>query len=247
MPMSERQQRTDWTQEWGPLIAATAEKQLCAGSADSGTPDVQSGGGGARPTSALFDSEWRRACRVVAVDDRTVVAPMIRHHYLGKWPGVVLLTLAMVRDGDLLGVVVFAAPPRETEKRYGGTTWELARLWVDDSVPRNAESWLLARAAAHVRRNHPAVIMLVSYADPSKGHEGTIYRAAGWRADGWTDQGRLVPRCDYVDSTGKHYSRRAHVPDGVKVRRVARQPKYRFKLRLRTAPALLSNTEGGGQ
>lgn len=224
---------TEWTREWGPLIADIAAK-LCAGSADSGTPDDQSGGGGTRPTSALFDRSWRQSCRVAEMDDATA-APMIKQHYLGKWPAVVLLTLGMWRDDEPLGVVVFAAPPRETLKRYSGNVWELARLWIDDRVPRNAESWLLAQAARYVRRRRPEVELLVSYADPSRGHQGAIYRAAGWRADGWTDQGRLAPRCDYVDATGKHYSRRNHIPNGVAFWRVARQPKYRFKLRLRTA------------
>jgi hypothetical protein len=197
--------------------------EVCARSADSGTPAFQAGGGGAHPTLALFDGSWRRSCRIAVIDDATATS-MILQHYLGKWPAVVLLTLGMWRDEQPLGVVVFAAPPRETMKRYGGNVWELARLWIADEVPRNAESWLLAQAARYVRRRRPEVEVLVSYADPSRGHQGGIYRAAGWRADGWT-----------VDATGKRYSRRNHIPNGVAFWRVARQPKYRFFLRLRAS------------
>lgn len=48
-----------------------------------------------------------------------------------------------------------------------------------------------------IRRQFPEVVMLVSYSDPES-HEGTIYRATGWKADGesrrsgvmWHNRGR---------------------------------------------------------
>jgi hypothetical protein len=137
------------------------------------------------------------------------------------------------RDADLFGVIVFALPPRETSKRYGGETWELARLWVDDSLPQNTETWMIARAVRYVRQNHSTVKVLVSYADPSAGHAGIIYKAANWVCDGRTDQERKTPRFDYADAaTGKRYSRRGHVPPGVEIKRIARVSKHRFVYRL---------------
>ena len=158
---------------------------------------------------------------------------MIRRHYIGRWPGVCVLTLGLRRSGVLLGVIVFALPPRETMKRYGGETWELARLWIDDSVPKNAETYVIGRAVRYIQRHRPEVAALVSYADPSVGHAGTIYKAANWTADGRTDQERKTPRFDYADAaTGKRYSRRGHVPEGVTIQRVPRVSKHRFVYRL---------------
>jgi len=68
----------------------------------------------------------------------------------------------MWRGPFIVGVIVFALPPRETMQRYG----------VDIKF---------------IRSNHPQVDALVSYADPSAGHSGTIYRAANWESDGHTD------------------------------------------------------------
>jgi hypothetical protein len=69
----------------------------------------------------------------------------------------------------------------------------------------------------------------VSYADPSVGHVGTVYKASNWMADGRTDDERKSPRCDYVDAnTGKKYSRKSHIPAGAKVQRVPRVSKFRF-------------------
>jgi hypothetical protein len=107
-----------------------------------------------------------------------------------------------------VGVIVFALPPRETITHYGGTTWELARLWIDDSMPRNSESWFVGQAVRHVRKTHREAKCLVSYADPSRGHQGHIYRAASWKFDGDT-----AGHTDYVVN-GKKYARRSHVPGG---------------------------------
>jgi len=164
------------------------------------------------------------------------VDAMIKAHYLGKWPGVCVLVLALKREQELLGTVVFALPPRETSKRYGGVTWELARLWLHDAVPQNGETYLMARAVRYIRRNHPAVKVLVSYADPSVGHAGTIYKAANWQSDGRTDQERKTPRFDYADAvSGKRYSRRGHVPAGVTIKRIPRVSKWRFIYRMGVA------------
>jgi hypothetical protein len=159
---------------------------------------------------------------------------MIRRHYIGKWPGVCVLILALERAGVAIGVIVFALPPRETSKRYGGETWELARLWLDDTVPQNAETYFIARAVRYIRQHHKSVEMLVSYADPTAGHAGTIYKAANWIADGRTDQDRKTPRFDYADAeTGKRYSRRGHVPAGTVIKRIPRTSKHRFIYRLK--------------
>jgi hypothetical protein len=185
-----------------------------------------------KPDGPTFDGAWRAACAVDRVE-RSDVDAMIRQHYIGKWPGVCVLILAMTRDGEFLGTVVFALPPRETSKRYGGETWELARLWLHDSVPKNAETWLISKSVKYIRKNRPEVKVLVSYADPSAGHAGTIYKAANWIADGRTDQERKTPRFDYACAkTGKRYSRRGHVPDSVEIVRIARVSKHRFIYRL---------------
>jgi hypothetical protein len=157
---------------------------------------------------------------------------MIRRHYLGCWPGVTVATLGLYRDEEPVGVIVFSLPPPETFVRYGGETWELGRLWVRDEEPRNTESWFIARAVRYVKRFHRQVVALVSYADPSVGHEGVIYQASNWISDGRTDQERTTPRFDY-EVDGKRFSRRAHVPSGATALRVPRVSKHRYWLPLK--------------
>ncbi len=172
---------------------------------------------------------------------RAAVDHLVKAHYLHKWPGVVTMTIALMDRSTPIGAIVFALPPRETSTRYGGLlVWELARLFVVDGTPKNTESWFISRAVCLVRKERPDVNLLISYADPSVGHRGTIYRAANWIDDGKTDQERKTARFDYEGeaqvtatlfgevSSAAHYSRRAHVPEGVAIKRVARTSKPRF-------------------
>ena len=176
-----------------------------------------------------FDRTYRLACAVRPVSIKTVDC-FLSQHYLHKRPGVCTLVLGLfMNDAVLFGTVVFALPPRETNVRYGGCTWELARLYLADTVPCNAESWAIGRSLRYIRQHHPTVRFIVSYADPSAGHIGTIYKASNFRADGRTDDDRKTPRFDYVDATsGKVYSRRAHVPSCVVIVRKPRVSKFRF-------------------
>ena len=177
-----------------------------------------------------FDAQWRAACTVAHVSAETL-HDMVRAHYLHKYPAFQTCSLGMFHGPFVVGMVVFSEAPRETSKRYGGLSWELARLWVRDDVPLNGESWLISKAVKHVRMAHPEVKFLVSYADPSAGHTGLIYKAANWTQDGRTDQERKKPRNDMLDpETGRKYSRWSRAPEGaIKVPRVSKN-RYVYNL-----------------
>jgi hypothetical protein len=84
-------------------------------------------------------------------------------------------------SNDIKGVVMYGMPPSpplckgvcgEDERK---NVIELNRLWISDEVGKNAETWLIANSMKCV--NHE---IIVSYADPSAGHLGTIYQAGNW-------------------------------------------------------------------
>lgn len=181
-------------------------------------------------SSEVFDSEWRK-CSAIKKCSVTELDEYIRAHYLGKRPAIVMLALKMTVRKDAVGMVIYAMPPREADMRYGGKTWELARLYLLDEIPRNAETWLIGQSVRYIKRNHREVKYLLSYADPSAGHRGTIYQAANWKADGRTDDERKSPRCDYYDNrTGQKYGRRGNMPVGAVIVRKPRVSKWRYVL-----------------
>ncbi len=188
-----------------------------------------------KPTVEVFDSAWRARCTVVPCSVRDV-DKFLKAHYLKKRPGVCVLAMMMLEDVFAVGAIVYALPPPETAIRYKGVTWEMARLFISDRVPQNGESWLISQSVKYIKKNHRDVISLVTYADPSQGHMGTVYRASNWVPDGQTDEGRSTPRFDLRDRvTGKLYGRRSHVPAGADTVRAPRVSKHRFIYRMFTA------------
>jgi len=178
-----------------------------------------------------FDRGWRERTTVEPCEKADIDACVREGHYLHKWPAVVVGRFAIRLDGAVVGCIVFALPPKQTFKRYGGLTWELARVWLDDCMPSNTETYCVAKALRWIRKNRKDVLAVVSYADPSVGHHGGIYVAGNWERDGMTDDERKSPRCDYM-AGGVRYQRKSHVPAGLAIERVPRVSKHRFVMRL---------------
>lgn len=157
-----------------------------------------------------FDSAYRNASSIRPVPVKEC-DEFIKAHYLERRPAIVHLCLVAEFTGpEAFGCVVYSAPPAEARKRYHrrgvvktdkSVIWELARLYLLDWVPRNAETWLIGRSIRHIKQHHPDVECLVSYADlERRNHTGAIYRASNWTADGYTDDDRKKPRNDIFDT-----------------------------------------------
>lgn len=99
-------------------------------------------------------------------------------------------------DGCRVGLCLYGPFSRlQAQKKYIGCL-ELTRLWVDDAVPKNGESFLIGRSLRWLKRQND-VVGVVSYADPNVGHSGVIYRAANFIEDGMTSRSY-----HYVDTNG---------------------------------------------
>jgi hypothetical protein len=108
-------------------------------------------------------------------------------------------------DDILKGVLTVGKPCSSTVcsgvcgPERSSDVYELNRLWLDDTLPRNGESrfigWCL-RWFAH----HCAGLILVSYADTGQNHIGTVYQATNWLYTGMSAkfkdkiEGRVIER-----------------------------------------------------
>lgn len=130
-------------------------------------------------------------------------------HYMHRKPKV-SYSFGLYVAGRLAGICVFGVPASH-ELRKGACPshpeWviEFNRLWVDDVMPRNTESWFVSRCLAAL----PPYIV-VSYADTAQGHLGYIYRALNFKYAGWTDMERKTPRFDYMPHTPGVHTRDAY-------------------------------------
>lgn len=148
-----------------------------------------------------------------------------REHYMHRKP-VVSHAFGLYEEENLAGVCVFGTPASR-HLQVGvlpdepGRVTELNRLWVHDRMPKNTESWFVARCLKEM----PSKVV-VSYADTAAGHLGYLYRALNFRYAGWTDMERKTPRYDYIPHGDGAHTREAF-RSGYKDR-VRRRPKVRY-------------------
>lgn len=154
--------------------------------------------------SRLRRADWTiRPC-----SQREAVDLITRGHYAGGAPNTSVARHALVHrdDPDILrGVALWLPPTRRAAESVDRANprgvLALSRLCVEDDVPWNGASFLLARSMRALdRATWPT---LLTYADTRHGHTGAIYLATGWEYLG------LVPGSDaWVDANGVQRGRK---------------------------------------
>lgn len=139
---------------------------------------------------------------------------------------------------NLNGVVAFANPCSEAvrESVFGPEfkegVIELHRLFTEDFLPKNTESWFVSRAIKELCKEKPRIKAVISYADSTEGHIGYIYQALNFQFSGSTvnkvffrdEEGRLRhPRQSGVNISPEEAEKRGWISE-------KRQGKFRYIL-----------------
>ena len=133
------------------------------------------------------------------------------NHYLQCAPPGFGFILEFYERGYLVGAHIWGRP--QAVRMYNADkVLQLYRVFFCDETERCVESQALAMARKHIRIWIPQMRLVLSYSDPSVGHEGTIYEA-----DGWCDLGLTRERNDYGFQTHKGRERtKQHVTPKVR-------------------------------
>lgn len=163
--------------------------------------------------------------RVEPIDSKTAASAVIKNHYLHRRPPI-SHAFGLFHGLKLVGVVTYGTPPSRHLQMGAfpsdpGMVIELNRLWVDDAMPANSESWFVSRT---LKLLPPRIV--VSYADTAHGHVGYVYRALNFHYAGWTDMDRKTPRYDYIAKDPTKHTRESS-RSGVAYR-VRRLPKVKY-------------------
>lgn len=109
-----------------------------------------------------------------------------KHHYSGKVVQNSNLHFGAFLDGNLHGVLSYG-PSLDKSKTIGlvkDTGWyeflELNRMAFDDYLPRNSESYCIAKTLKLIKKNAPQIKWIISFADGCQCGDGTIYRASNF-------------------------------------------------------------------
>ena len=205
---------------------------MSAGSVAAARPEIRRAGGGATPTPALH------ALRVMPIHIRLAKKLLVRYHYLHSLPGGTRLAFGVFVGQRLLGAVTLGAGPKQAHSLVDGADPDdcatLTRLWLSDELPANSESRVLGVVIKALKHN-TALKFLVTYADPSQGHLGTIYQATNWL---YTGPSEAMPLYDIGDGVARHsrslshaygtHSVRHFAQHGVDVKLVPQSPKHRY-------------------
>jgi GNAT superfamily N-acetyltransferase len=127
---------------------------------------------------------------------------MNSHHYagFGRSPKA---GVRFSLNGEAIGFVKFATVVRPGVATSMGLrtdeVLELDRFCIrPDAHAKNLASRMMSMAIREVRRSHPWVRTIVSFADSAQDHSGGIYRASNWE-----EVGRTAPSYVYLDSAGE--------------------------------------------
>ena len=202
-----------------------------AGVHGSTTPH-QGVGPGSNPRAALHQP------RISPIPFRVAKSIVEREHYLHSMPGGSQIPLGVFQGPRLRGVVILGAGPSNAHRLVRDATMNdctaLTRFWQDDDLPYNSESRVLSVVFRYLKR-YTTLKFLVTYADPSVGHFGTIYQATNWlytglsQATAMLDLGDGKPR--HSRSVGHHFGthNKPHFEShGLTVTRVEQSAKHRY-------------------
>lgn len=122
--------------------------------------------------------------KVVVSNITKKIKRIIRYeHYLGTIPPHKIILIAEV-NGIIAGIAIFG---QGANKNIPKDCWELTRLCVPYYVVRPFTIKFLNMCIDYIKENHPEIKELISFADPNVGHDGAIYRMAGWKKEGYTN------------------------------------------------------------
>ncbi len=138
-------------------------------------------------------------CELRVISSQQAEEFLLSYHYQGSGRSGTT-TIGAFNNGNLIAVCVFTSISRmemaEKQSLSYDVIRELSRFCIHPSYQtKNFATWFLAKSRKLLCKNEPKIKLLISFADPNFGHNGTIYKADNWIYDGETS-----PSYWYVNS-----------------------------------------------
>ena len=134
--------------------------------------------------------------------DKVAMAEFVKqHHYSSVMPRITRCAYGGFKEADLKAAVSFGfgSRPLHTIRAMFPTLstpdyLEVGKLCLDDTEPKNSESWFLSRTFKILAKHQPLTKLVFSWADGMWGKPGYIYQASNFLYGGfiWTDSYRMA-------------------------------------------------------
>ena len=123
--------------------------------------------------------------RIVVCEKKQADEIIIANHYSHKATKNSFLSFLVYYRGVVAGAlqVGYGIKPRSKGTLNPDEVREFDRMWLSDDMPKYSETITLSLLHHYLRKVHPEIKYLISYADNSSdvGNEGTIYKAANYK------------------------------------------------------------------
>lgn len=165
---------------------------------------------------------------VKQVSYQEAIKMVVEKHYLHRKCSISYAYGLFEKDTDtMVGIVTYGQPPSRglqesiCGKEEASNVVELNRLYIDDTTPRNAESFLISRSLKEVPYD-----IIVSFADANMKHVGYVYQATNFMYTG-----KSKNNYKYVDKYGNdfHFRKLGHMRKGMDISQIDNQ--YLIKVR----------------
>lgn len=172
------------------------------------------------PTTYSFDDF------AVEKTSKNVAREFIKEHHYSSGCGNAIMSWGLYNEptAELLGCIAFQTPISENTRAsifedndgpaseeidecdcehidethgYRAHVTELHRMAIVDYAPHNTATWFISRALDRLKEHKPKYWAVISMADTTEGHDGTVYQAAN--ADYY---GTAAQSTFYLDENG---------------------------------------------
>ncbi len=106
---------------------------------------------------------------------------MVKKHYLQGANKNINIHFGIFADGNMIGIAAYGPPtfPLIAKQLHlsSNEVYELRRFYTEENNIHNLESQALTLANEEIKQLKPILKVIVTYADPTQGHFGTLYQA----------------------------------------------------------------------
>jgi len=134
----------------------------------------------------------------VSICERNKISDFVEHwHYSKNVNGLTIDYCFKLEDeeGNLIGAMIYGKiAMANVWKKYADKEKdliELKRLCCIDNTPKNTESYFIGYTLRWLKKN-TEIKRVISYADTTYSHEGTIYKASNFKHHGMTATGKVI-------------------------------------------------------
>lgn len=124
-----------------------------------------------------------KSLKIVVCDKKEADAIIIKHHYSHKATKNSFLSFLVYYNGNVEGAlqIGYGIRPKKKGNLNPDEVREFDRMYLTDVPPKFSETITLSLLHHYLRKVHPEIKYLISYADTTVGNTGTIYKAANYK------------------------------------------------------------------